>query len=86
MGVSGTISLRLPDEVRERLDRLASERKRSRSFLIVEAIERHLAEQERHADNDGERFAVTRSLLRRTRIGLDAETIDARIRMARDDD
>lgn len=84
MSINGTTILHLPDEVRERLDWPASERKQSRSHIIIEAIERYLDQQQKRAE--GGRFAVTRSLLGGTRSGVDAQTIDARIRAARDDD
>jgi metal-responsive CopG/Arc/MetJ family transcriptional regulator len=44
---SPTISLRLPKEVRERLDNATARTRRSRSFLMQEALHRHLADIER---------------------------------------
>jgi metal-responsive CopG/Arc/MetJ family transcriptional regulator len=44
---SPTISLRLPKEVRERLDHATVRTRRSRSFLMQEALHRHLADIER---------------------------------------
>jgi predicted DNA-binding protein len=46
-GSSPTISLRLPRESRERLDRATAKTRRSRSFLMQRALERHLDEIER---------------------------------------
>lgn len=37
-----SLSVRLPGEVRERLDRAAQRTNRSRSFLVQEALTRHL--------------------------------------------
>ena len=39
-------TVRLPDELAERLERLASTTKRSKTSYIVEALERHLDESE----------------------------------------
>jgi predicted DNA-binding protein len=44
---SSTISLRLPKAERERLDRATQNTRRSRSFLMQRALERHLDEIER---------------------------------------
>ncbi len=44
---SPTISLRLPERARERLDRAAAATRRSRSFLMQRALEKHLEEIER---------------------------------------
>jgi metal-responsive CopG/Arc/MetJ family transcriptional regulator len=41
---SPTISIRLPVAARERLDRATKLTRRSRSFLMQEALERHLAD------------------------------------------
>lgn len=37
-----SVALRLPDEVAERLDRLADRTGRSRAFYMIEAIRQHL--------------------------------------------
>ena len=37
-----SVALRLPDEVAERLDRLADRSGRSRAFYMIEAIRQHL--------------------------------------------
>jgi RHH-type transcriptional regulator, rel operon repressor / antitoxin RelB len=39
-----TISIRLPEAQRQQLDRAAKQTRRSRSFLMQEALERHLAD------------------------------------------
>jgi predicted DNA-binding protein len=39
---SPTISLRLPAETKDRLERAASLTRRSRSFLVKEALDKHL--------------------------------------------
>jgi predicted DNA-binding protein len=86
MSANATISLRLPEGVRERLERLAVERRRSRSFLIVEAIERHLETEEKRLSAGGDRFSVARSLLSRARNGRERAAIDTDLQMLRDDD
>jgi predicted transcriptional regulator len=40
---STTMTIRLDDEVRDRLDRLAAATQRSRSYLAAEAIEQYVA-------------------------------------------
>ena len=42
--LSPTISIRLPDATRRSLDKAAKLTRRSRSFLMREALDRHLAE------------------------------------------
>jgi predicted DNA-binding protein len=42
--VSPTISIRLPDADRVRLDKAVKQTRRSRSFIMKEALDRHLAE------------------------------------------
>lgn len=39
---SPTLSLRLPPETKDRLDRAASVTRRSRSFLVRQALDKHL--------------------------------------------
>lgn len=39
-----TITIRLPDSTRKTLDRIAKATRRSRSYLVKEAIERHIDE------------------------------------------
>jgi predicted DNA-binding protein len=45
--LSPTVSLRLPPAARERLDRATAKTRRSRSFIMQRALERHLDEIER---------------------------------------
>jgi predicted transcriptional regulator len=42
--LSSPISLRLPKAAREKLDKATAQTRRSRSFLMQEALERHLDE------------------------------------------
>lgn len=44
--MSDTISLRLPSELSDRLDRLAAATNRSKSFYVREALEEHLSDLE----------------------------------------
>ncbi len=46
MATRATVTYHTSVETRERLDRLAAETRRSRSFLTNEAVERYLAEEE----------------------------------------
>lgn len=39
-----TLSIRIPDDVSSRLDRAAKSTHRSRSFIVKEALNKHLAE------------------------------------------
>jgi predicted DNA-binding protein len=60
---SPTISLRLPQEARARLDRATLKTRRSRSFLMQRALERHLDEIEREeAQEPVRRLSVTLAL------------------------
>lgn len=40
-----TFSVRLPDELRQEVDELAKATKRSRSFIVKEAVETYMADQ-----------------------------------------
>lgn len=44
--LSPTVSIRLPPETRARLDKAVARTRRSRSFLMVSALERHLKDLE----------------------------------------
>ena len=44
MASTSTLSLRLPNETRQRLDRAAEKSRRSRSYIIQRALELHLDE------------------------------------------
>lgn len=39
-----TLSIRIPDDINSRLDRAAKSTHRSRSFIVKEALNKHLAE------------------------------------------
>ena len=43
-GKSENISIRLPPDIREQVDRLAKANRRSRNFIINEAVGRYVAE------------------------------------------
>jgi RHH-type rel operon transcriptional repressor/antitoxin RelB len=47
MASTSTLSLRLTKEARERLDKAAARSRRSRAYIVQEALERHLDEIER---------------------------------------
>jgi predicted transcriptional regulator len=91
MPASPTISLRLPKDARERLDRAAAKSRRSRSYLIQEALERHLDEivGEETGTKSDNRFAAT---LRLAGAGAalngprSKQEIDRHIRCLRGDD
>lgn len=50
MHSTSTISLRLPKEARERLDRVAEKSRRSRSYIMQRALELHLDSVAREED------------------------------------
>lgn len=91
MTTTPSLSVRLSPEVRERLERAASRMKRSRSFLVQEALMRHLDDVE-----TVEKVAVRSSRLEKLRSlkgagaliygPLSAEQIDADIREFRGDE
>ena len=86
---SSTISIRLPPEARARLDRAKIKTRRSRSFLMQTALERHLDEIEREEAREAPRRRLT-TLLSLAGAGADdktprsAEEIDQHIRWLRD--
>lgn len=91
MSSSSTLSLRLTKEARERLDKAAIRSRRSRAYIVQEALDRHLDEIEREEAPAPKksRFATIFSLA-----GAGAaingprskEEIDNHIRWLRDDD
>jgi predicted DNA-binding protein len=87
--VSPIISLRLPKEARERLDRAAAKMRRSRSFLMQRALERHLDEIEREEAQPPARRRLS-TILELGGAGVpasgprSAEEIDAHLRWLRD--
>jgi RHH-type rel operon transcriptional repressor/antitoxin RelB len=91
MALSSTLSLRLTKEARERLDKAAVRSRRSRAYIVQEALDRHLDEIEREQTlaPKNSRFATILSLA-----GAGAalngsrskEDIDQDIRWLRSDD
>lgn len=89
--VSPTISLRLPEEHRAKLDRLMAIKRRSRSFLVKEALERYYSQE---LPDDQAQAEPKRRLTRLLAMGGDGtskhhvrtrEEIDAHIRWLRSD-
>ena len=88
---SPTISIRLPRAARESLDHAAMLTRRSRSFLMQAALERHLQEiiREQTQGSTPRRYATLQSLAgagRRSGEPRSAEEIDNHIRWLRDND
>jgi predicted DNA-binding protein len=86
---SPTISIRLPKEARESLDMATKITRRSRSFLMQEALERHLSQIVREQTQQGakRRLDTLLSLAgagRRSSEPRTAEEIDQHIRWLRD--
>jgi len=48
--MADTFSVRLPDDLRAEVDRLAESQKRSRAFIIKEAVEAYVADQQAYDD------------------------------------
>lgn len=91
MPSSSTLSLRLPEETRERLDRVAKKSRRSRSYIIQRALELHLDDvaKEETPPKETERFARLLSMQgagRGPEGGRTKQEIDSYIRWLRDDD
>jgi predicted transcriptional regulator len=89
--VSPTISIRLPDADRKRLDKAVTQTRRSRSYLMKEALDRHLAEivREETSDSPKQRLSKLLSLEGQgMRPGRErsAEEIDRHIRWLRGDE
>ena len=88
---SPTISLRLPEEYRIELDSLAKIKRRSRSYLVMEAVEKYLADHRREARPLGEKGHLA-TLLSLEGKGVRAsrprskEEIDQHIRWLRDNE
>lgn len=86
---STTISLRLPQETKERLERAAAAQRRSQSFIVKEALDQYL---ERFANLTPEdRAERLRRLLAFEGVGArdggrTAEDIDAQVRAFRDNE
>ena len=91
MASTPTISLRLPKEARERLDRVAARARRSRSYIIQRALELHLDEVARKEAPPADTGRYARLLgMQGAGIGPGGprtkEDIDDYIRWLRDDD
>ena len=84
-----TISIRLPEAARARLDRATAKTRRSRSFLMQRALEMHLDEIEREEAQEAPKRRLT-TLLSLAGAGADpksprsAQEIDQHIRWLRD--
>lgn len=48
--MADTFSVRLPEDLRAEVDRLAESQKRSRAFIIKEAVEAYVADQQAYED------------------------------------
>lgn len=86
-----TVSIRLTLKAKERLDKATARTRRSRSFLMAEALERHLDEIEREEAQAApkRRLETLRSLAGAGRPAngpRSAEDIDAHIRWLRGDE
>ena len=85
------LSVRIPEQTRTRLNHLAKKMRRSRSALIVEALNRHLEElnQEHNTNSAHDRFADImqyKGIGASLNNGRSAKEIDASIREFRGDD
>ena len=91
MTSSPTLSLRLPQDAREKLDRIAKQSRRSRSYIVQRALEMNIdevARQEAPSETPGfysslQKFAGAGAKLNG---GRSKEEIDADIRWLRGDD
>ena len=87
---SPTISIRLPESSRVLLDKAAKQTRRSRSFLMKEALDRHLAEIVQEQTPSASKSKLTK-LLSMAGSGVNPdkprsiEEIDAHIRWLRGD-
>lgn len=59
MGVNATFSVRLPDDLRREVDQFAKVTRRSRAFVVKEAVAAYMAEQKAYLEaiEEGEREA-----------------------------
>jgi hypothetical protein len=89
---SVTLSLRVPNELKTRLEKVAARTQRSRAYLTIAALEKHLDEVEKDElqisspgvyDIAMRYRSAAAKIIGRTR---SAEEIDALIRELRDDD
>lgn len=85
-----TLSVRLPDDTRARLERAAKTTHRSRSFLVKEALERHLndivAEQRGGAKSRLEKLLAMKGVGTRLYGPRTVEEIDSDVRKFRGDE
>jgi len=77
------VTSRLPKDLVARLDQIAHDTQRSRSWLIRKALESYLADRSSGEPDDLMRYAGAGAALSRRRT---AEEVDAEIRWLRDDD
>ncbi|HLN24010.1 MAG TPA: ribbon-helix-helix domain-containing protein [Patescibacteria group bacterium] len=84
------LSVRLPDETRQLLDQAAERTHRSRSFLVKEALERHLADIVHEQSGSGKSRLETLLALKGAGARLygprSTEDIDAEVRAFRGDE
>ncbi len=85
-----TLSVRIPDDISSRLDRAAKSTHRSRSFIVKEALDRHLNEIIQEQGGDGksrlEKLRALKGAGARRYGPLSAEQINADIREFRGDE
>ncbi|WP_198410845.1 type II toxin-antitoxin system RelB family antitoxin [Microbacterium halophytorum] len=87
--MSHTMTLRLPDELSDRLNRLAEATSRPKSFYVRSLLEEHLAEFEYVAGLDAQVEAIRRGAIEARPIdelvdelGFDADELRAEARVA----
>ena len=78
------VTSRLPQELTDKLDAAARESRRSRSWIIKEALERYLTENPAASERRGLMSYAGAGIKLSTR--RTAEEVDAEIRWLRDDD
>jgi len=81
--VSSMVTSRLPKDLVAKLDRIAHDRQRSRSWVIRKALESYLTNGASGEPDDLMRYAGAGAALSKRRT---AEEVDAEIRWLRDDD
>ena len=81
-----TISIRLPDDARERLDAATRLTRRSRSYLMKEALDRYLGDLEREEKQGRAKSGLLAFEGKGARVGRtrSREEIDSHIRWLRD--
>ena len=90
MSSTSTLSLRLPKDARDRLDKAAAQSRRSRSYIVQEALDRHLDEivrEESQQKPQGLSFIRSLAGIGAERYGARTkEEIDSHIRWLRDNE